>query len=185
MPFGRRAFGSAGRKIKTTTTTQGSPLSSILFLLYIASPYELPKEKHPNVSLAGFADDTNLLAFGKRGDINEPQLQEAWLTCLKWAETRGMAFAAEKCELIHFNKERRRWQNAMKLSMPGADQGHTAIKPTESSRFLGVWLARKLSWKAHKTAVEKKLKTQVFALSWISAETWGPGLVRATEVYTK
>jgi len=164
---------------------QGSPLSPILFLLYIASLYNILKEKHPHISLAGFADDTNLLAFGKNGDINVSQLQEAWLTCLKWAETRGMAFAAEKCELIPFNKGRRQWQNAVKLSTPGTDQGHTSIKPTGSARFLGVWLDRKLSWKAHKTAVEKKLKTQDFALSRIAAKTWGPGLVRAREVYTK
>ncbi len=33
--------------------------------------------------------------------------------------------------------------------------------------------------------MEKKLKTQDFALSRIAAKTWGPGLARAREVYTK
>ena len=31
----------------------------------------------------------------------------------------------------------------------------------------------------------KKLKTQDFVLSRIAAKTWGPGLIRAHEVYTK
>jgi hypothetical protein len=55
----------------------------------------------------------------------------------------------------------------------------------ESARFLGVWLDRKLSWKAYQQAVEKKLKTQDFALSRIAAKTWGPSLSRAREVYIK
>ena len=164
---------------------QGSPLSPILFLLYIASLYEILKAKHPHLSLVGFADDTNLLAFGKSAALNVTQLQEAWLTCLQWAETRGMSFAAEKCELVHFNKGRRQWKNAVKLSTPGPNEGQTAIEPTESCRFLGVWLDRRLSWKAHRSAIEKKLKTQDFALSRIAAKTWGPGLIRAREVYTK
>ena len=33
--------------------------------------------------------------------------------------------------------------------------------------------------------MEKKLKTQEFPLSRIAAKTWGPGLIRAREVYTK
>ena len=44
---------------------QGSPLSLVLFILYIASLYHALKEAHPLISLVGFADDTNLLAFGK------------------------------------------------------------------------------------------------------------------------
>ena len=61
----------------------------------------------------------------------------------------------------------------------------TIIRPMPASRFLGVWLDWKLSWKAHSEAVKNKLKTQDFALSRIAAKTWGPGLIRAREVYTK
>jgi exonuclease III len=163
---------------------QGSPLSPILFILYIASLYEVIKEKHPHIGLVGFADDTNLLAFGRSPEANNLQLQEAWKTCLQWAETRGMVFAAEKSELIHFNKGRTQWPNAVKLqSSHGVDC--STVKPVASARFLGIWLDRKLSWKAHKEAVNKKLRTQEFALSRIAAKTWGPGLIRAREVYTK
>ena len=95
-----------------------------------------------------------------------------------------MAFAAQKCELIHFNKGRRQWEAPVALALPGGE-GTTEIKPVGSARFLGVWLDRKLSWKAHCGAVEKKLKTQAFALSRIAAKTWGPGLARAREVYSK
>jgi hypothetical protein len=163
---------------------QGSPLSPILFILYIASLYKMLKEKHPSISLVGFADDTNLLAFGKKPEVNVQQLEQAWKTCVRWAKTRGMVFAAQKCELVHFNKGRRQWPNPLKLAHPEED-AHSVVEPVGSCRFLGVWLDRKLSWKDHRVAVERKLKTQDFALSRIAAKTWGPGLIKAREVYTK
>ena len=95
-----------------------------------------------------------------------------------------MAFAAEKSELIHFNKNRRQWANLVDLALATGD-GYSTVRPIPSGRFLGVWLDWKLSWKAYAIAVEKKLKTQDFALSRIAAKTWGPSLTKAREVYTK
>ena len=45
---------------------QSSPLSPVLFILYIASLHKQLKEKHSHLALVGFADDTNLLVFGQR-----------------------------------------------------------------------------------------------------------------------
>lgn len=162
---------------------QGSPLSPVLFILYIASLYKQLKEKHPCLAIAGFADDTNLLAFGREPETNVRQLEAAWETCLKWASTRGMAFAAEKSELIHFNKGRRQWSNQLNLARPGG--GTSSVKPTASARFLGVWLDWKLNWKVHQGAVERKMKTQTYALTRIATKTWGLGLAKAREVYSK
>ena len=132
------------------------------------------KEKHPSISLVGFADDTNLLAFGKKPEVNVQQLEQAWKTCVRWAKTRGMVFAAQKCELVHFNKGRRQWPNPLKLAHPEED-AHSVVEPVGSCRFLGVWLDRKLSWKDHRVAVERKLKTQDFALSRrYSSKNLGP-----------
>ena len=47
---------------------QGSPLSPILFLFYIASLYEA-LEKYRNLIIIGFTDDTNLLVASR--DIQE------------------------------------------------------------------------------------------------------------------
>jgi hypothetical protein len=118
-----------------------------------------------------------LLAFGRSPEVNNLQLQEAWKTCLQWAGTRGMGFAAKKSELIHFNKGRTQWPNAVKLRNSNGED-YSTVKPVASARFLGIWLDRKLSWKAQKEGVKKKLRTQEFALSRIAAKTWGPGLIR-------
>jgi hypothetical protein len=162
---------------------QGSPLSPVLFILYIASLYKQLKEEHPHLAIVGFADDTNLLVFGREPEANVRQLEAAWETCLQWADTRGMAFGPEKSELIHFNKGRKQWGNQLNLAQPG--RGTSPVKPTASARFLGVWLDWKLDWKAHLEAVEKKLKTQSYALTRITAKTWGLGLAKAREVYSK
>ena len=60
---------------------QGSPLSSILAILYLAPLYETLAAKHPHLSLLGFADDTNILALGLSEDSTCRQLEEAWSTC--------------------------------------------------------------------------------------------------------
>jgi hypothetical protein len=50
---------------------------------------------------------------------------------------------------------------------------------------LGVWLDRKLNYKAHAQAVKKKMATQTFALTRLAAKTWGCSFERAREIYTK
>jgi hypothetical protein len=56
--------------------------SFFFFILYIASLYRALKEDHLLVSIVGFADDTNLLVFGKNLVANTKQLEKAWKTCL-------------------------------------------------------------------------------------------------------
>ncbi|EAQ89408.1 hypothetical protein CHGG_06027 [Chaetomium globosum CBS 148.51] len=162
---------------------QGSPLSPVLFILYISSLYKQLKDEHPHLAIEGFADDTNLLVFGRNPEANVRQLEAAWGTCIRWVDSQGMKFAPEKSERIHFNKGRRQWSNQLELTSPG--RGTSPVRPKESARFLGVWLYRKLNWKAHLAAVERKLRTQGYALSRLAASTWGLGLAKAREVYTK
>ena len=78
---------------------QGSPLSPILFILYIATLYKhLQKD---GLLVAGFVDDTNLLVYGDAA-VSVRQLESVWTICEVWAKTRGMIFAPEKSEFIHF-----------------------------------------------------------------------------------
>ena len=67
----------------TTGVLQGSPLSLVLFILYIASLYKALKQEHLLISIVGFTDDTNLMAFGKTPEANARQLERAWKTCLQ------------------------------------------------------------------------------------------------------
>ena len=63
--------------------------------------------------------------------------------------------------------------------------GDVRMTTTTSTRFLGVWLDRKLTWKAHLKEVQQKLETQRLALTRLAAASWGFSLSRAREVYAK
>jgi hypothetical protein len=57
-----------------TGVLQGSPLSPVLFILYIVSLYEALRKDHPLVSIVGFADDTKLLVF-RRDSFYSPGIR--------------------------------------------------------------------------------------------------------------
>jgi hypothetical protein len=82
---------------------QWSLLSPILFILYIASLYEA-LERRGNLMIAGFVDDTNLLVARSDPLVNCRRLESAYRVCERWARTRGMDFAPQKSELMHFSR---------------------------------------------------------------------------------
>jgi retron-type reverse transcriptase len=161
----------------TAGVPQGSPLSPILFLLYTASLYTKLQE-HRGLIAVGFADDLNLLAFGKDTQETRRYLEGAWETCRDWSRTRGMEFAPEKSELLHLTRARAAPTTPIRLD----DQ---TITPVQEARFLGVWVDRKLKWTGHLTAIKRKFATQQFALTRLAASAWGCTLLRAREIYTK
>ena len=161
----------------TAGLPQGPSLSPILFLLYTASLYTQLQD-YGGLIAVGFADDLNLLAFGKDTQETRRHLEGAWQTCRQWAQTRGMEFAPEKSELLHLSRARAASTTPVHLD----DQ---VITPVQEARFLGVWIDRKLKWKGHLNAIKRKFATQQFALSRLAASAWGCSLLRAREIYTK
>ena len=63
---------------------QGSPLSPILFIIYITSLYE-NLGSVAGLLVVGFTDDTNLLSFAWDVQVNQRRLQQAWQMCEEWA----------------------------------------------------------------------------------------------------
>ena len=59
---------------------QGSPLSPVLFLIYISNLYEI-LEKQEGLLVVGFADDTNIMVFGRDARWNCQQLERTWTIC--------------------------------------------------------------------------------------------------------
>ena len=154
---------------------QGSPLSPILFIRFIATIYEaLMRVK--GLVVVGFADDTNLLALMRDTPSNCKVLEEGWKICKKWADERGMEFEPKKSILMHFTRTRKPRDETVQF-------GEATLKPVEDARFLGVWLDRKFNFKAHKQAVKKKLATQTFALTRLASKTWGVNFARARQIY--
>ena len=104
---------------------QCSPLSSILFLFYISELHKTVHSPTTGVSALGFADDTNLLAFGYSLKSNLLKLKNTHLKCLSWAARHGMVFSSEKYEILHFSR-RRSDDLQLKLRL-----GNVILKPKE------------------------------------------------------
>lgn len=155
---------------------QGSPLSPILFLLYIATLYDVLAADERLITV-GFADDSNLISVGFDEESNCRQLELAWEVCTTWAKAHGMEFAPKKSELIHFSRAHTAPSTRIRL-------GDATITPIESARFLGVWLDRKLKWNAHIARIKQKMTIQTLALTKLVTLTQGANMVRARQLYT-
>ena len=89
-----------------TGIPQGSPLSPILFLLFITEllvGLQCPKDSTLGFS---FVDDTNLIAWGDSASDNCHRLEAVHRHCIAWAKCYGAKFAPDKYQLIHFTKHR-------------------------------------------------------------------------------
>ncbi|RAL60648.1 hypothetical protein DID88_009966 [Monilinia fructigena] len=126
---------------------QGSPLSPVLYMLYLA---ELLNQDQ--ALRFGYADDIALYRIGNTLEENVTAITQDVRRIEAWGLANKVAFAPEKLEMMHFT--RRRHAHA-----PEAVISPTlTIQPTTSApgdtkqpalRWLGVWLDRKLTFKRH------------------------------------
>ena len=81
---------------------QGSPISPILFMLYIAPILQMGRRK----MRFGYADDIALLATSSSLDSNCQLLSEDLAEAVAWGESEGVTFDPGKSELFHFSRRR-------------------------------------------------------------------------------
>lgn len=159
---------------------QGSPVSPILFLYFIAPLLEDLQGDGDTLGI-GFIDDTNLVTWGASAQQNCRTLAAAHEKCLRWAVDSGAKFAPEKYQLIHFTRNRR--HNCDDLASR-LQIGGQSIAPQRSVRMLGVWLDPALSWKEHIAQVARKGLAVSEALQRLAMSTWGPSLRNTRLLYT-
>ena len=128
----------------TQSTPQGSPLSPILFIIFISTLYQRLKEI-PNLITIGFANNTNLLIYVRDTKIVYETLERGYKVYKKWAKERGIKFNLSKSKLIYFTRTRRIRINILNI----LGKGNPGLALVKSARFLSVWLNRKLSFTKH------------------------------------
>ena len=122
---------------------QGSVLGPCLFLLYIN---DMPDMIGSNIRL--FADDTIMyLTITNQSDCNALQ---ADLTKLEtWESEWLMAFNPDKCEVIRITNKKK--PTLFKYTLHGI-----SLKETDSAKYLGVTIAKDLSWSKHINQITTK-----------------------------
>lgn len=116
---------------------QGSPVSPILFLLYIEPVISLTGQRF------GYADDGCLFNTGRTLAGCRDSLQEGLNQTLAWGEENGVVFEVSKTELQYFTPGRRREPE------PPVHARGTEISPNDSTRWLGVIFDRSLRFLIH------------------------------------
>lgn len=175
---------------------QGSPVSPILFMLYIAPLFNMGIVKRR----FGYADDTALLHISPSLSENTIALATAMEEALEWGKAEGITFEASKSELKHFTRR----QQDRNHSPPISTSSSTISENPKALRWLGVLFDRKLTFKDHvKTQASKAMKVSkalsslgntcrgvppyllrkaavacVLPIAYYGAETWWPGRTR-------
>ena len=160
---------------------QGSPLSPILFLLYISELLETFSDPQAGIIGIGFVDDTNLVAWGASAEENCRKLTAAHAQCERWANQHGAQFAPEKYQLIHFTRNRRTDSEDLATSIVIA--GHRT-RSQATIKLLGVWLDPKLTWKDHITQATRRGQAASQAIGRIATSVWGPSSRHTHQLYT-
>jgi hypothetical protein len=156
---------------------QGSPLSPILFLFYNSPLLDVLRQPENNIYPLGFADDVNIFTFSKSTSQNCSTLERVHETCLQWADSHGIRFAAAKYTLTHFSRRR-----AFDLQA-SVQLGAITVKPEPYVRILGVLLDTKLNFKEHTKGIHRKMESQILALTRTTASTWGAGFCEARKIF--
>jgi len=174
---------------------QGSPISPILFMLYIAPLLWLgnPARRF------GYADDIAIVAISSDIQSNCNQLQKDLQEALSWGDSVGITFDPTKSELMHFTRGRE------DTTLLGVNAGtHSISEKSGPLRWLGVYFDRKLTFKQHVQTLSSKalgvgnalkslgkttrgvpphllqqaVNACVLKKGYYGAETWWPGRFR-------
>lgn len=187
--------GITSPKSLTCGNPQGSPVSPLLFLLYMAEPM-----KSGNVRARfGYADDIRILGIGRATSESVSDAQREVDNLMDWARNNAVSFDTQKPEVIQFST--RRQQSLACIQVNGC-----SIELAEQIRWLGIYLDPKLNFKYHvATWCSKALKIAnhlrrlnqvkrgagpralitvveacVVSVATYGADVWWPGMTRPT-----
>src|SRR5690349_17351074 len=91
-----------GLEAVETGIPQGSPVSPILFLVYLKPLFDKLEKDHPNLQFPSYIDDVAVVASHRTLAQNVRELERASETVFQWARGNAVAFDDAKTELMHF-----------------------------------------------------------------------------------
>ena len=127
---------------------QGSVLGPLLFLLYINDLNICIK----NSKVYHFADDTNLLHINTTYKKLQKSLNYDLKNLYNWLLANKISLNCTKTELIYFHKPNDVIPSGIKIKLNGK-----ILIPTNSIKYLGIYLDETLSGKSHFDVLSKKL----------------------------
>lgn len=133
---------------------QGSVLGPILYLLFTA---DLPIDN--NVEMSTFADDTAILASHPDPTVASYLLQNALDNLQEWLQKWRIKVNETKSNHVTFTTRRG--------NCPPVRLNNEEIPVTDSVKYLGMHIDRRLTWKKHITTKRKQLNLKVNKIYWL------------------
>ena len=157
-------------------TPQGSPLSPLLYIIYTADSMNgIP----PHTEHGLFADDTALWTSSNRTSNLTIRLQESTDEFQRWCNAWKLELQPTKTEMIHFSPHpRRKYKHPVAIKIE-----QSTIQPQDSTRYLGVILDKKLSWRNHLQHIEPKCAHRIHLLRFLSRTAKNPNTKTMLNIY--
>ena len=157
---------------------QGDPLSMILYQYYNADILDMPCGEHE--SAAAYVDDAILVAtakdFTKTHNILANMMNREG-GAVEWSTKHNSKFEFSKLALIDFTHRN------CKKARPRLELSDITITPTQSTKYLGVYLDQHLSWNTHVVHTIKKGVDWSLRIRRAVAPSWGLTLKHACKMY--
>ena len=127
---------------------QGSILGPLLFLVYINDLHAAIKYSEVH----HFADDTNLLNFNSCVKSVNKQVNYDLKNLSNWLKANNISLNVSKTELVLFTSSKKQLDCDLKIKLNGK-----RLYETDSVKYLGIQIDKRLTWKQHINLVALKL----------------------------
>lgn len=153
---------------------QGSVLSCALFILAMNSIADvIPNEVHCSL----FVDDVMICSSSARLPLLERRLQGAVNRIERWATENGLKFSSTKTMALHFT-------GRCKEDRPPTLKLYNEQIPLKTdTKFLGMVIDNKLSWKMHLTQLKADCLRRLQVIKSVSHRTWGADRETMLRIY--
>lgn len=146
-------------------TPQGGLISCLLWIICVDELIE-KMEKSPGVRCFVYSDDVAFVVSG----MNEQQIREFFISALKilenWCNEKGLKINPEKCTFIRFTKKHKKQD-------PNTKFFNHEIFFSDSVKYLGVVLDKRLNWYEHVKYLKDKCNKYYWMIQKFIGRTWG------------
>ena len=142
---------------------QGSVLSVTCFAVAIN---DIVEQVTPGVKCSLYVDDFTIYISARNETRSNRAIQQSINKLSAWTKTKGLSISTEKTVVIKFEQRK-------KGSEPELQLNNNVIRVAESTKYLGLVLDKRLTWKDHVEYLRKSCTPALNLLRHLSHLSWG------------